>query len=796
MKRLYSLLPFFISAAMAFAAVAPAQAARSGGNVSGRVVDGRGAAVGYATVVAMSGDRQAAGTTSDENGRFAMRLAEGEYRVIIEFVGYESVERSVAVAASDVDMGDVALREASTEIGEVVVSAQMIRREADRFVVDVANSSAAAGKDGTELLRQSPGVWVDDDNISVNGASGTKVYVNDRELKLSGEELVQYVRNLRAEDVARIEVVPQTGADHDADSSGGAVKITLKRRLDNGVMGSVRMYTAHNGDGSSYDPSASVNYHVGRFDLAAQGWYSNSEQKFRSEENTVYEASDARMNASSSDLSHESDGGASLWAVAEIDSRRSIGASFDFWRWNDGNVTDSNTAYTSAAGDRASDSVYDNFDRRTNFSTTFNYIVKTDTLGSVLKLIGEYTQRKTEAGADNSTVAEEAGLRSDSLYFNRINSMFRVATASLSFDKVFSEHWTLKSGAKYTYNSIGSDAVYRYLSGTEWLPTTVDDYDIAYTENIGAAYAVATMNYGRWSAVAGLRGEYTFTEGKGADVDRNYFSLFPNANLSYRLDKEGRHSLVAQYSRTISRPGFWSLTPNRLQVSDYTYQTGNPLLDPSYVNTFSLTAVVAYKYSLTLSASLQKDAIQQLVVADEQDPRMLNLTWENLPMQDYYTLSLNLPFTLTKWWDWNVNANGMAYKQQISSEVAATNHTMAQWSTQMNFKLPRNFFVDVDYFGMTSAVISNAKIAGRHRLNVTLKKRFGDAWMVTCALRNLVASDEDISFENSEFVRHLTGTGFYDRMNVRVGVSWNFRSGKAFRTKSVEGSSDGESSRL
>ena len=108
--------------------------------------------------------------------------------------------------------------------------------------------------------------------------------------------------------------------------------------------------------------------------------------------------------------------------------------------------------------------------------------------------------------------------------------------------------------------------------------------------------------------------EYTFTEGKGADIDRDYFSLFPNANVSYRLDKEGKHSLVAQYSRTISRPGFWSLTPNRMQVSDYTYQTGNPMLDPSYVNTCSLTAVLAYKYSLTLSASLQDNAIQQLAI--------------------------------------------------------------------------------------------------------------------------------------------------------------------------------------
>ncbi len=795
MKKFYSLI---VLVALIFATVADAAefAGRSAGDVRGRVIDKNGEAVGYATVVAMSGDSQASGTTSDENGRFALKLQRGEYRVVIDFVGYRSAERTIIAGDGDVDMGDITLAEASTEIGEVVVSAQMIRREADRFVVDVANSAGAVGKDGTELLRQSPGVWVDDDKIAVNGASGTKVYVNDREIRLSGEELVQYVRNLRAEDISKIEVIPQTGADHDADSSGGAIKITLKRRLDNGMMGSVRMYTQHNGMGSSYDPSASINYHAGRFDLSASGWYTNSTQKAVAEENTVYKTADALMDAVSNDRRSESDGGASVSAVAEIGKRHSVGASFDYWRWNDGNVTDSRTSYKAAGTDRYSRSRYDNFDKRENFSTTFNYIMKIDTLGSTFKLIGDYTQRNTDAGTDNISRITESGATADSLYFDRSNSLFRVATATAAVDKMLSRHWTLRAGAKYTYNEINADARYRWLDDGAWVPSAADDYDIAYTENIGALYAVASMNYGRWSVVAGLRGEYTFTEGKGADVDRDYFSLFPNANVSFRLDKEGKHSLVAQYSRTISRPGFWSLTPNRQQVSDYTYQTGNPMLDPSFVNTCSLTAVMAYKYSVTLSASLQNNAIQQLVVVDEDDPRMLNLTWENLPKQYFYALSVNLPFAVAKWWDWNVSLNGMAYQQQLTAASPVTNHTVAQWSTQMSFKLPLSFIADVDYNGMTNMVMSNAKVKGQHRMGVTLKKKFGDSWTVTCALRNIIPLNQDLSFEQPDFVRRVYVKQFYSDMSVRVGVSWNFRSGKAFRQKSVESGSADEASRL
>lgn len=785
MKNLFSLLLLVILTMMGLVAMAA-------GDVHGRVVNSRGEAVGYATIVAMSGDRQVAGTTSDEQGRFSLRVSKGEYKVIVEFVGYAPVERTLCVG-ENLDMGDVVLEEQATEIGNVVVSAQMIRREADRFVVDVANSTGAIGKDGVEVLKQSPGVWVDDDGISINGSEGTTVYINDREVRLSGVELVQYVRNLRAEDISKIEVVPQTGADYDADSTGGVLKITLKRRLDDGMMGSVRMYGTFGDMGSVYSPSASLNYHVGRFDLSASGWYTNLDTRMLTSERTEYSTIGALMEAASENREQDSDGGMSFAAVAEVRKNHSLGVSFDYWRWNDASPTDSYTSYKTAASERLSESFYDAYDRRANYNATLNYIIKTDTVGSQLKFIADYTQRDTRTGADNSSRVTDMGSTIDSLYNNRNNSLFRVATASAAWDKVLSEHWMLKSGAKYTYNEINSDATYRYLNGGAWVPSVVDDYDISYTENIGALYAIASMRYGRWSAVAGLRGEYTYTYGKGADMDDSYFSLFPNANLSYSLDADGKHSIVAQYSRTISRPGFWNLTPNRMQISDYTYQIGNSLLDPAYNETYSLTAVIAYKYSVTLSVNRLKDAIQQVTFSDEIDPRMVRLTWFNMPVMNTYSVSVNLPVTVTKWWDWNTNINGMIYEQRMTPDAPKTNHPMAQWSSQMSFKLPLQFFIDCDYYGNTNVVVSNVRVKSLHNLSMTLKKRFGDAWTVTCALRNIVASRQDLIFTQDDFERRVTVDGYGWKLDVRVGVSWNFKSGKAFKAKSVVGDSDGES---
>ena len=125
----------------------------------GSVVDETGNYISYVTVVAMQDGRQVSGASSNTQGVFSFSLADGTYTVMVECVGYETYERMVTMP-DEADMGVITLKESSTEIDDVIVKAQMIRREADRFVVDVANSDAAIGKDGVELLRQSPGVWV------------------------------------------------------------------------------------------------------------------------------------------------------------------------------------------------------------------------------------------------------------------------------------------------------------------------------------------------------------------------------------------------------------------------------------------------------------------------------------------------------------------------------------------------------------------------------------------------------------------------------------------------------------
>lgn len=353
---------------------------------TGRVVTQQGDAVEFATVVLLQDGQQIAGTATDTEGRFALKVPAGDYTLSIRFIGFEPLEREVRIE-SPTDLGDLTLSAAATQIDDVVVSAQLIRREADRFVVDVANTPAMLGRDGIEALKLAPGIWMDGDKISINGKSGSKVYVNDRELRMEPDQLLSYLQSLRAEEIQKIEVIPMAGADYDADSSGGVIRITLRKRREQGTEGSVSL-AAQAGEWShGLKPQASVNHHSERFDFYANAWGHLQNATFRSDELTRYTAGDTRLESHSRTKERPRNYGFKAGGICELTPKHSIGLEADYWRTNEPGINDTHTDFTAAGILTRTESRYDAHNRQNNLSATFNYIFKLDTAGSTLSLI-------------------------------------------------------------------------------------------------------------------------------------------------------------------------------------------------------------------------------------------------------------------------------------------------------------------------------------------------------------------------------------------------------------------------
>ena len=74
------------------------------------------------------------------------------------------------------------------------------------------------------------------------------------------------------------------------------------------------------------------------------------------------------------------------------------------------------------------------------------------------------------------------------------------------------------------------------------------------------------------------------------------------------------------------------------------------------------------------------------------------------------------------------------------------------------------------------------------------KKKIKDNWTLVCDVNNILNQKQTLAFRQDDFTRRITTWGGGNSTSVRLGVSWSFKSGKAFNSKSIE--KGGDSSRM
>ena len=764
------------------------------GVLKGSVKSSNGNAVEYATVVVLSDGVQKGGTVTDSIGNFELQLPDGKYRAVFTSVGYEKSERDVAVTGTTEITVEMA--PSTVMMKEVEVRASAIRREPDRFVMMVEDMPAAIGKDGKELLRDAPGVWIDDDKISINGKSGTKVYVNDRELKMGNDQLQAFLKSLKAEDVSKVEVIPQAGSEYSADSSAGIIKITMKRNRADGVMGNVGISSGFGKDVAAITPSAAINVKKGKwtFNLNGQWEYGFKQDRDMTERNNyangmVYNT-DTHINADGLQF-----GNVLAGIFYDIDAKNSLGLEVNFSNFKNPSRTTTDANFNRIDKIEFLNGNYITHGTDRSIDATFNYLHRLDSLGSTMKVIANFSRSNGKQDMDNrraSKIVEGYGIPPkalpDSVYRSNEHSIYDVANISYDFDKKFNQKWNLSAGAKYTMNRMDNSAYYDYLKDQQWKPSTAMNYDYVYTENIYALYAKGTAKFGRLSAVAGLRVEHTDASSRGNLVDQNYWDFFPNAYLSYSLDEMSANTLTLNYSRYIERPSFWSLNPIRRQSSDYFYQTGNPDLKPAYKNTISLTGVYKYRYSLSLWVDVSANTMFQGSLKDPVNPD--NILFSTVNMDDVYNFgaSVNLPFQFTDWWSLNVSPTYIRRGERLNVGDKLSYHNLFFMNTSTGVQLPKDFYVSLSYYFMPSITQGEMTVGPFHFMNASIKKSFaGNRWTAALNANNILANPIKFRINTDAYSSY---TKMSNPLSVGVSLTYNFNVGKMFQAKKIESNDD------
>lgn len=675
-----------------------------------------------------------------------------------------------------------------TALSEIVVETPLVRREADRIVLNVAANPLSAGKDAQELLKTAPGVWATDDALSIYGQSGTAVYIDDRKINMSGNQLMTYLKTIRSSDIATIEIIPKAGAEYSADSAGGVIRINLKRKRVDGISGSAGLNITAGKYKQWYNPFANVSIHSGKWTANLNGNLNGSP----SDRYTIYSRSTNAAEALSLDgVSHYKEKSLQGTFMAALffdpsDSDR-FGLQFDYNSNRTHHTSDSRTE--TCIGAESAGMTYGNYtnhDRFHNFNATFNWSHSLDDEGSVVKLISTYNYQHSSVDEDN--MMSWTPTLKDSVYTTDNSNRYNIFVTDLSLRKSFSQALSLNVGARYTFNDIAYKSSHHYLDGNLWIANSAYDYDDSHNENIVAIYASANAQTGRWKFKAGLRGEYFHigTQHNGT-VSDNGFDLFPNVNIAFNLTERGDYTAALGYYRNIRRPTFQSLNPVVRQQSDYSYSVGNPSLTPSFTNAVSLDFVLASKFTIATGCSQTSNAIRQMFISDPEYPERMYLTWDNIGKDRNMFIHGDGFLRLTKWWTLYSSLTYVLTSQQLEANRSYDTFGYVRLVESVTFLLPEDFSLTVNCFYTSKMKIGNITVYPILNLDPTIQKRFGKRWILSLNFENLLQRKNRIRTTSAGYDR-LTQSKNY--LAAKLALTYNFNSGKTFRSPRIEKNAD------
>ena len=132
-----------------------------------------------------------------QNGKYSFGISQnGKYLISASHAGFEPVYSSPfeVSGSGEVAIPDMVIEKTTGNLSNVTVTSKkpMVEVKADKTILNVEGTINATGTDALGLLRKSPGVLVDkDDNLSLAGKNGVKVYIDGKPTPLAGADLAK-----------------------------------------------------------------------------------------------------------------------------------------------------------------------------------------------------------------------------------------------------------------------------------------------------------------------------------------------------------------------------------------------------------------------------------------------------------------------------------------------------------------------------------------------------------------------------------------------------------------------------
>jgi outer membrane receptor protein involved in Fe transport len=592
----------------------------------------------------------------------------------------------------------------------------------------VENSISAAGGDALDALKVTPGLRVQNDQISMIGKSGMAVMIDDRILQLSGDDLINYLKSIPSDNIKSIEVITTPPAKYDAEGNSGIVNIVLKKaKSDSWSAALTSTYTQSKY--ASFNESASFKFNKNKFSAYANVFHNDGLYYYRTENQKIYYSDKFYDSYSKMKYDYGTNISANAGVDYDLSKKISIGGQYIYNLNKIVNTDDTDTKIYSNLKNYSIETLADAENKRNNNSLNFHTTYKIDTLGRKIDFNFDYFNYNNRS--DRTFATKEYNNFTDfiagSFYSANNGSEQKISNYSFKFDVEHPLKWVkLSYGGRLSFTKNNSSTYYYDLTSgmPKFQPNRSDEF--VYDENLQALYVSGSKKMGKWETQLGLRMENTQTEGISKTLSEthknDYLKLFPTFYLQFTPNEN--HSFSFNYSKRISRPSFYSLNPFVRYISLYATSQGNPFLQPSYTHDFEFSYTYKDNWNTMLYTSFSKDMRTQVNHISNDNINTAN-KHENAYNETVIGLSGSFTFNKWKWWE-SVNSIDVYYDKTTSLFPEYMDDTKGFggfFQTNNTFTLNKNktFFLSLNYWFIPTQYEELVKF--RNRSNFALGAR-------------------------------------------------------------------------
>ena len=217
-------------------ATGTASAQTAPASLSGKVQAGDRSPADAATIVLLNAKDSSVVKSAISNPQGAFNFADihsGNYLLFITKLNFEKKYTGpYAVADGKVtNAGVITLTQATQQLNEVAITGKkdFVEVHADKTVLNVDQNITAAGNSLYDVLTSSPGVKVNGTDILYRGGQKALVAIDGKPVLLTGDELVNFLKNYQSSSISRIELIQNPGGKYEASAAGGMINIVLKK---------------------------------------------------------------------------------------------------------------------------------------------------------------------------------------------------------------------------------------------------------------------------------------------------------------------------------------------------------------------------------------------------------------------------------------------------------------------------------------------------------------------------------------------------------------------------------------